>query len=236
MRPDLDKCTTECYRRGAGSLEHTYKIKFGGTVKVDPDPEHEYDNERGGFHSSARHRHKESKDFGDKLGALRGNLKANLGRRWDDVFSEFCHNLDRRGVSGHHIWTHLMWEVELNTIFLDGEVYSSTKQSGYRGDPITGYYVHPITGILEYKKPKRYRYRKPKEEIFPVPGQDGWHYRQIDGLWFKLREGLVPRQWGFNWKNNKYEWTEDGWIISEKKSANKKEITWIKAQLDVLSK
>ena len=102
MRPDLDKCTTECYRRGAGSLEHTYKIKFGGTVKVVPDPEHEYDNERGGFHSSARHRHKESKDFGDKLGALRGNIRANVGRPWDDVFSEFCQNLDRRSINGHH--------------------------------------------------------------------------------------------------------------------------------------
>ena len=33
MRKDLAKCTTECYRRGAGSLEHTYKIKFGGKFR-----------------------------------------------------------------------------------------------------------------------------------------------------------------------------------------------------------
>ena len=32
MRPDLAKCTTECYRRGAGSIEHVYKLKFGGKV------------------------------------------------------------------------------------------------------------------------------------------------------------------------------------------------------------
>lgn len=231
MRPDLDKCTTECYRRGAGSLEHTYKIKFGGKVKFDPDPEHEYDDERGGFHSSARHRHKECKEFGDKLGALRGNLKANLGRRWDDVFSEFCQSLDRRSVSGHHIWTHLMYEVELHTIFLDGEVYISTKQSGYRGDPVDGYYVHPITGILEYKPRKRYRYTPPKEDVFPVPGQDGWHYRQIDGLWFKLREKFHPKFWRYDWQMNKYGYSEEYWDISEKKSANRKEISWIKERM-----
>jgi len=222
MRPDLDKCTTECYRRGAGSLEHTYKIKFGGTVKIDSDPDAEYENERGGFHSSARHRHKECKDFGDKLGALRGNIHKNVGRPWNDVFSEFCKNLDRRSVSGHHIWTHLKYEVELNTIFLSGKVYTSTKKWGYRGGPVTGYYVHPITGILEYRRSIswRTRYRNKPTPIdklqIPVPGEDGWHYCLLEGLWFRQKLTMV-----------------DGWSKIEKKSANRKEIAWIKAQIGV---
>lgn len=234
MRPDLDKCTTECYRRGAGSYEHDYKIKFGGKVKVHPDPEHEYETERGGFHSSARHRHWVCKEFGDKLGALKGNIRKNVGRRWDDVFSEFCASLDRRGVSGHHIWTHLKWEVELNTVCIDGKVYYSTKKPGYRGGEVTGYYVHPLTGILEYKKPvswKRLYPRKSKEIIIDVPNAPDWHYRQIDGLWFKLRETFHPREWRYSWKTNRYEWTEEYWDSSDKKSANKKEIAWIKQRI-----
>ncbi|CAN5950995.1 unnamed protein product [Sphagnum jensenii] len=218
MRPDLDKCTTECYRRGAGSLEHTYKIKFGGTVKIDSDPDAEYENEHGGFHSSARHRHKESKDFGDKLGALRGNIRKNVGRKWDDVFSEFCASLDRRSINGHHIWTHLMQEVELNTyVGVDGKIYCWGSW-GWRGE-VTGYYVHPLTQILEYKDSgswKRGIYRRSKEHIIPVPDAHEWNYKQIEGLWFRVKE-----------------WIEDGWPKIEKKSANRKEIAWIKAQLDV---
>lgn len=236
MRPDLDKCTTECYRRGAGSLEHTYKIKFGGTVKVVPDPEHEYDNERGGFHSSARHRHKESKDFGDKLGALRGNIRANVGRPWDDVFSEFCQNLDRRSINGHHIWTHLTQEVELNAyIGVDDKIYSYGRY-GWRGE-VTGYYVHPVTGILEYKDPrswKRHIRRQEKEVTIPVPNAEGWHYRQIDGLWFKLREEFVPEKYWYDSVLGKRGKIAEHWIISEKRSANRKEIAWVKEQLGVV--
>jgi hypothetical protein len=223
MRPDLDKCTTECYRRGAGSLEHTYKIKFGGKVKFNPDPEHEYENERGGFHSSARRRHKEHKDFGDKLGALRGNVRKNVGRPWDDVFSEFCASLDRRGVSGYHIWTHLKYEVELNTVLLDGKVYYSTKKPGYRGGEVDGYYVHPVTGILEYKKPKswkRFWRSKPKEPILPAPDYPGWEYKQMDGLWFRVKFVNVY---------DYYKGTTQ--VVSQRRSANKKEIVWIKSRI-----
>lgn len=229
MRPDLDKCTTECYRRGAGSFEHIYKIKFGGKVGIHTDPDHEYENERGGFHSSARHRHKECKDFGDKLGALRGNLRANVGRRWDDIFSEFCKYLDRRSINGHHIWTHLQFEVTINTYMGDdGIIY----ERGKYGNTMRayGYYVHPLTGILEYVPPRyswkrRWKDRKPaldKLEI-PVPGEVDWKYCLIDGLWFQRRMVKV----------NKFIGTSYSYIEHqiEKKSANKKEIAWIKAQL-----
>jgi hypothetical protein len=218
MRPDLAKCTTERPRSG-GSLASCHKLKFGGRVPVHPEPEHDYPNEYGGFKSSARNRHSESKNFTDALGALRGNIRKNVGRPWDKVYSEFCRLLDRRSLSGYHIWQHLMWEVQLNTYIRDGVVYERSRWSSDR--PVDGYYVHPVTGILRYKDPgswKRKIRRKPKEVILPVPGAPGWDYKEMDGLWFRVRtiEVVVC-----GYKT----------IKTERKSANKKEISWIKERI-----
>ena len=99
MREDLAKCTTEHPR--AGARGKCYKTHYGGKVEIHPDPDHDYLNEFGGYRSSARRRHWNYKEFTDVLAPLRGNLRANLGRRWDDVYSEFCQVLDRRGLSGY---------------------------------------------------------------------------------------------------------------------------------------
>lgn len=222
MRPDLAKCTTECYRRGAGSIEQIYKLKFGGKIPVHPDPEHEYDDERGGFHSSARHRHKESKDFGDKLGALKGNIHKNVGRPWDDVFSEFCKNLDRRSLNGYHIWTHLKMEVEFNTYLgVDGKVYSWGRY-GWQGE-VTGYYVHPITGILSFN-PYRRRKKEP-QNVTKLKLADGSWFEKIEGLWFGFSQNGVRTEFDFYLGNYVTK------PIIVKRSANRKEISWIKEQI-----
>src|SRR5271156_1602451 len=105
MRADLAKLTTEKERVGAKGK--CFKTKYRGRVKAHPDPDHDYPKEYGGFRSSARRRHWEHKEFTDVLSPLYGAIRKNVGRPWDDVYSEFCKVLDRRSVSGHHIWTHL---------------------------------------------------------------------------------------------------------------------------------
>lgn len=154
MRRDLAKCTTERPRHGRS---WAITKKYGGRVKVNPDLEHDYPDEYGGFHSSSRNRQVNAKDFSDFLSPLRGAIRKNVGRPWDRVFGEFCEALDRRGLSGYHIWTHLMWEVETNT-FLgeDGEVYERPAFGGLPSK-VDGFYVHPLTGLLLYREPWRYR-------------------------------------------------------------------------------
>ena len=201
MRKDLAKCVTETYRSSAGSVEQIYKIKRGGRVRVHPDPEHDYENEHGGFHSSSRNRQKGDKSFGDKLGALRGNLHANVGRPWDDVFSEFCNVLDRRSNAGYHIWTHLQLEVSTKTFMHNGVVCEWPRGWVREPSPVDGFYVHPVTGILEYKEPERINWRYWKERnrkkiTIPVPGDEGWHYEQINGLWFRVKPMEVYDPYG----------------------------------------
>jgi hypothetical protein len=192
MRPDLAKCTTESPRSGGG---YATKIRYGGRVQFNPDPEAEYLDEYGGFRSSSRYRNFHHKEFTDALAALRGNIRANVGRPWDKVYSEFCRYLDRRSVAGYHIWTHLMREVETKTFLTaSGKVCYLSPYSGTQ--EVSGFYVHPRTGLLCHKDDRRWtsdwRYRKLKiEDVrIPVPGTRGWDYRQIDGLWFRAFERI----------------------------------------------
>lgn len=220
MRRDLAKCTTERPRHGRS---WAITKKYGGSVRVNPDPEHDYPEEYGGFRSSSRNRQVNAKGFSDFLSPLRGAIRKSVGQPWDDVFSEFCQALDRRGLSGYHIWTHLMWEVETNT-FLgeDGEVYERPAFGGLPSK-VDGFYVHPLTGWLLYKEPWRFRRVKnmPRPEI-PVPENEPQVYRKIDGLWFRCLVNVEIRSF------RPYR-TEE--IVRRVKSASREEIAWIKAQL-----
>ncbi|MGB6675804.1 MAG: hypothetical protein WBE44_03850 [Terriglobales bacterium] len=223
MRRDLAKCTTERPRHGRS---RAITKKYGGNVRVNPDREHDYPEEYGGFRSSSRNRQANAKGFSDFLSPLRGAIRKSIGRPWDDVFGEFCETLDRRGLSGYHIWTHLMWEVETTT-FLgdDGEVYAWPPSPPFGGRPskVNGFYVHPLTRLLLYKEPKRFRRlkNKPKREIL-VPGNEPQVYRRIDGLWFRCLVTVEIR----NFRPYR---TEK--VVRRVKSASRKEIAWIETQL-----
>jgi hypothetical protein len=223
MRSDLAKCTTEHERAGGYG-----KIKYGGKVRIHPDPDHDYPNEFGGFRSSARHRHTRNKtrykEFTDVLSPLRGAIRKNLGREWDTVFSEFCRVLDRRSLSGYHIWTHLMREVQTKTFFEKDVVMERARYWGTR--VVDGFYVHPVTGILCHAQLQSWKTRRRRTRAamkparIPVPEMDGWNYQKIDDLWLRLKcvtytdsRGKVKQ------------------VILTKRSANRKEITWINEQL-----
>jgi len=235
MRSDLAKLTTEHERGGSSNKSR----KYGGRVRVNPDPEHDYLREYGGFHSSSRYLNHDEKNLTDVLNPLYGNLRKNVGRPWDKVFSEFCQVLDRRSMAGYHIWTHLMQVVETHTFMNQGEVCA--KPAGYkfgssRVAPVNGFYVHPITGILSHaqrigwKRASRARYTKlERDPDIPVPGTDDWKYRKLNGVWFRSRDMADPR-----YKDNFYlraERQKDWKFGYELASCNRKEIAWIEQQL-----
>ena len=155
MRPDLAKLTTEHERVSGSGVSH----KYGGRVRIHPDPDHDYPDEYGGFWSSARRRRYgwNYKEFTDVLGPLYGTVRKNLGRPWDKVYSEFCQVLDRRSVAGYHIWAHLMQIVEVHAYMgNDGRVYCKRRYS-YGPVLVDGFYVHPMTGVHQLQGRQRNR-------------------------------------------------------------------------------
>lgn len=178
MRNDLAKLTTERERRGSNGISK----KYGGRVRIVHDPEHDYEDEVGGFHSSARRRvwGYDAKEFSDVLNPLLGNLRKNVGRPWNDVFSEFCACLDRRSNSGYHIYTHLMMEVTTNAFFQNGILCHRTRYGWIR--KVYGYYVHPETGLLQYEPVKR-RHKKEKP-ITKINLEGGSWFERENDLWY----------------------------------------------------
>ncbi len=139
------------------------------------------------------HRHR--KWFTDLLGPLHRWLRAQLGRPWDDVYSEACAVIKADSVVRAHIRTHLLEFVERNTFMKDGEVCVLNTGSGLV-IPVARVrfwrmqlYVHPETGLLCEVPPRsKLSLRREKAEAARVlrqrwPMADLAHV-QIHGLWF----------------------------------------------------
>lgn len=159
--------------------ERTSK-KYGGRVNYVSDPDHLYDDEVGGIHPASRRRGWINLNHSP----ITGFLNKNLGRPWDDVYSEFCAVTDTRTLLGRDLRKAILSNVEIGNIYegADGKVYEYragvlcdrgeydsathkyTKENNptywlAKDTPVSGYYVHPRTGILcEAKGGSRHYY------------------------------------------------------------------------------
>jgi hypothetical protein len=117
----------------------------------------------------------------DVLGPLKKFLQSNLGRRWDDVWSEICeHNKD---WMGDHLKRHVGYMVETDVRIT--EQRDLTDNAGFHFD---GFYVDPETGKLEKKERQRWRYKPRPQTIFHLNGTD---YYKYDGIWYRV----VVKEW-----------------------------------------
>jgi len=132
----------------------------------------------------------EGKQFTDVLGPIYGYILKQVGRRWDDVYSEICKNLPNNSLNTSHVRGHIEDFVEVKVILIDGVPYDTRGVS-----PISNYgrwpfafYVHPVTNILcKLKQEKgRYRWKKKAKVGIDVPGEPLQQYHFIDDVWYIL--------------------------------------------------
>ncbi len=99
------------------------------------------------------------KSFGEHLGPLKRWLRSQVGKPWNDVYSEACQVIKPDNVVRAHIKTHLLDFVIRDTFMRNGEVWCLSKYGwfGSREMPIAHlirwrkwhpFYVHPETGRL----------------------------------------------------------------------------------------
>jgi hypothetical protein len=97
-----------------------------------------------------------TKFFDDHLGPLKRFLASRVGRRWDDVWSELCAGLDRRGLLQEHVFVHLLEMVAVQVVRRDG-AWWVTDRRGVRplrsGRWRSRFYVDPVSGRLERAPP-----------------------------------------------------------------------------------
>lgn len=152
MRDDMAKVVTERPRRGHGNKSK----KTTGLPIRRYDPEVDYDEPVRLPVSRGRQYGWNAKEFSDLINPLKRYLRSCVGRPWNKVHSELSQKLDRRSISGSHIWDHVMWEIETDCFIGPDRLAYSNKRKHHRGDSaIDGLYVHPRTGLIREQHPRR---------------------------------------------------------------------------------
>jgi hypothetical protein len=143
-----------------------------------------------------------SKILNEHLAPLRRFLAGQVGRRWDDVFSEICARVSRNSAVQDHVRDHV-WDYVLRHVVLIDGVPCSGEAADY-GTPLNQslwrrrfLYVCPRTGLLR-SLPPRPRRRRPPGVPVPRPLEfvrvdDARQCRRIGGAWHLVSLRPLPQ-------------------------------------------
>lgn len=141
----------------------------------------------------------ESKELGDRISPLRAYLEAQVGRPWDDVYSEICEHADSRTIRGYHLRQHVWIEVEVKP---DLRFHS---WSPY------GLFVDE-DGILrnnrETQAERRRRWRTFQPTTRLATEDPDYYYEKIDGYWYSFQTEHICEPW-----SEEYLDMEDGEVV-----------------------
>ncbi|MEK7831841.1 MAG: hypothetical protein AAB401_12185 [Acidobacteriota bacterium] len=195
MRSDMAEVIIERPR----SLNH-YAIrrqhKKTGLRIRNYDPDNEYDDLPTHL-SSSRHKQygRAAKNMDDLLGPIDRFLHSNVGRPWDQVWSEICQRIDRRNLAKNHLFEHFDGCVETDCfIGNDGKIYAYTSSGIYEvnAESSIWFYAHPESGLLcsvdDRPRSQAYNAKKKAEKnaranwCVEISGKR--HYVKLNGLWY----------------------------------------------------
>jgi hypothetical protein len=222
MKPYFSKLLTEQERANSKAKS----AKWGKRLKYNPDSDYEDEPVRA---SSSRHQQQRwsndgNKSLTDSLGSLHGFLRKNIGKPWNEVYSHLAKNLDRRSVSGHHVWTHIWDFVEKDALlYTDGAIRT------VRGYTPHWYYVHPHTGILCDSRNNGWFNGRPKKKKtnyhFEIKLNDRTYYALIDGIWYHTKKSVINvYSTERGWRDKYYVRTTQEAVYSNKRQLGKKEL------------
>jgi len=156
----------------------------------------------------------DAKQLNENLSPLKRFIEANVGRRWDDVYSEIREHVNFANTVQKHILQHLWQYVERNVVMNDKGVacHPPTSFRSWRGGLVAlgydSFFVHPNTGLLSRgakvkvgpRKAERIKGRRLAtngsgfDEVRLI---DGAIYVVEGGIWFSA--DLRPLPEGFAW-------------------------------------
>jgi hypothetical protein len=121
-------------------------------------------------------------------------LRKNVGRKWDDVYSEIKETCPSSGSKNINVDEYLWWYVERHAQFIDGKVYESPKHSYKRQlSPLTdsgrdnSFYIDQKGFLRRPPKVESWsrRYRRQKEEK-----RKNGNVRELNGVWYVRKKGI----------------------------------------------
>lgn len=190
MRKDMYQVIVERPRRGG---------RYSSERRPSTDPEDQTQYE------SLKFRHRSHKWLNENLNPLRRYLEAQVGRRWDQVYSELCARIDRRNTVQQHIHQHLDQFVALRVVVFDGRLHLDHGWGGLKplSDPwAPKLYVDPDSGLLLDNRGaiaarRALRRRRATERAAQASPDlrrvDELHQlRRIDGIWYEVELAALP--------------------------------------------
>lgn len=205
MREDFKKLLCERERRN----RHWYPEPKGLKKARQKDESGDYEDWAPGAKVSMKKdffgESRKTKELNENLSPLLNFLKANIGRKWDDVYSEIKKACPSEGAVNAHIYQHLFGFVETNAIIKNGIPYTPPHQRfsryggfkdeelyrlyGYR--PYTQFYVDE-KGLLQVAPTReKYKVKDRRTENERRLYLDRWAVK-MDGHWFWLFLKPIP--------------------------------------------
>jgi hypothetical protein len=149
-----------------------------------------------------------TKSFGENLAYLPRFLAANVGRKWDDIYSEIAATFDKRSTVNAHIFQHLFdyFVPAHEVIFIRNRphaihIYSRQAYPIYSGG-YRGLYVDPRSGILKEGMKES---NKSKQTKAQVAAKSLLEFKRIlsplvelhkldDGMWYVFELKKIPSE------------------------------------------
>ena len=193
MRKDFHKVVTERPRR-----KYIVKNRRNAT-KVFADP---YDMAPGGKEGIRRPYRKNRFEFSDHIQPLRRYIEKQVGRKWDDVYSEICKAFPAGGILQDHVRSHVWDFIEtVTSVGENGEILTHGRYK-YAGTPrkigADEVYVHPITRIIcrsnltRQSRKQRRKELEAKRRETQVKISEKKVCVKVDGLWYMVELAKIP--------------------------------------------
>lgn len=206
MRPDMSKVIVERPRWGSSmGLARRFRRIDMKRVALDEDDVEQMPGRVG--HRRAARLTRRSKSLSENLNPLRRWLEKQVGRRWDDVWSELSANVRADNTVQQHVRDHVADFVAWRTFVRDGQVFAASRRWGspcrvgdWRGPEL---YVDPVTAVLcrarrrdAWKAEQRRREadrRATRDARMRVIDERRQLHLLADGNWWEVKLARVPR-------------------------------------------
>lgn len=182
MRKDMDRILVGRPRHGGNSPKGTGRGKDSRNVEDMPAKES----------MKYRWRKGDMKELNENLAPFYRFLCKQVGRPWNDVYSEIRERINAKSAVQLHILQHLKQYVELHVILdEDGKPW---KENGYsfRGYEVNGLYVCPKTGLLKENNLLSWKKGSSKPDPNYITIDDETYVKSEHG-WFEIELTPCPR-------------------------------------------
>ncbi|HEY9790372.1 MAG TPA: hypothetical protein V6D22_08235 [Candidatus Obscuribacterales bacterium] len=186
MRSDMYKVIVERPRAG-GSRRRPDKGRLA--QKLDHDVENCRHNESMKFRWRLNR-----KSLNENLKPLYRFIHSQIGRPWNDVFSEICEHISVNSTVQKHVRDHIDDFVCHHAVMVEGKPYSFGRYRKF-GPVWEDFYVHPDTGILSLSPVQPpWRVVPPKPDFEQVRIDDLHKFVKIDALWYFVTFAPLPEK------------------------------------------